>query len=305
MKFIGVTPQGEYVTLPAPISVRMSAQEDAPADALTAVFPGKWEQTFCVLLVQDAAGKLIFDGIVDEQLAQYSASGCITQLEGRSRAALLLDNEAIPQTYAQASLAVLFERHAVPYGFHTLLGDVPAVRGAFAVKKGWSEWQALEGFCRSFFKAGVRALPGGILQVQESTAMESLCVTPENGFQCTELQEHYNDYGVYSQLWTKQQGQAEYDCALQGALAQERGIQRRRLFQEGTDLSARLKNSEKDAYQLTLFFSGFLHAELGTPAEVIQPNFERNGLYLAGWEYRLNAAGEQTKLTLKRQGGTK
>ncbi len=62
-------------------------------------------------------GEVVFFGPVDELQRRFSSEGCMLEIVARSMAALLLENEAIPQTYAYPSLPLLFERHGKPYGF--------------------------------------------------------------------------------------------------------------------------------------------------------------------------------------------
>src|SRR5699024_3417624 len=94
----------------------------------------------CWIQLMDRAGRVLFAGIVDEQVLSEDGDGITVELSARSRAALLLDNEAQPQIYYMPSLKLLFERHAAPCGFTGYLGRDEVFGGAFTVEKGMSEW---------------------------------------------------------------------------------------------------------------------------------------------------------------------
>lgn len=86
------------------------------------------------------------------------------EIAARSMAALLLDNEAIPQTYAYPSLPLLFERHGKPYGFTEWEGEPSGFSVPFTITKGMSEWEVLSLFCSRYLKVplqGQRKKTGG------------------------------------------------------------------------------------------------------------------------------------------------
>lgn len=100
-------------------------------------------------MIYDKNHEVCFDGIVDIQ-KESCADKMMLMLVARSRAALLLDNEAVPQTYGMPSLATIFARHVQPYGFTTFYGNVKAFNGELTITKGMSEWQAAAEFCTRF-----------------------------------------------------------------------------------------------------------------------------------------------------------
>lgn len=118
------------------------------ADELTAVFPAAapWENLW--RLEARLGGELFFEGIVDELV--YSTRTMSARVVARSRAALLLDNEAMPQTIRNPSLALLESRFLKPLGFAVAQGDLSPKGGELAVKRGTSVFSLLSGFCRDF-----------------------------------------------------------------------------------------------------------------------------------------------------------
>ena len=69
-----------------------------------------------------AAAEGCFEAFCDRQKTFVDGTGCHTELWGRSDAAVLMDNEAIPQEYSRVTLQELFEKHIKPYGFQN---DLP------------------------------------------------------------------------------------------------------------------------------------------------------------------------------------
>lgn len=103
-----------WLDLGIPFSVELKKDEDAPADSLSVSFPYAGEVPQLPQLHMYRNGSLVFDGIVDEQAMSFGTNGRTLTLECRSRSALLLDNEALPQQYQHPSLPLLFERARPP-----------------------------------------------------------------------------------------------------------------------------------------------------------------------------------------------
>ncbi len=91
-------------------------------------------------------GERVFTGLVDEYACICGDVGVYLELSGRSMAARLLDNEAMPAQYQRLTCADLVERHVRPYGVETAGGEVlPAVSG-FTVSSGVSEWSVVQDY---------------------------------------------------------------------------------------------------------------------------------------------------------------
>ena len=118
---------------------------DTPADSLKVRCLQQMEAEVVRIEVQ-SGGRRLFRGFCDRQKTFVDGTGCHTELWGRSDAAVLMDNEAIPQEYRRVTLQELFEKHIKPYGFQN---DLPqaAVLSHFRVGKGVSEWEAFSDGC--------------------------------------------------------------------------------------------------------------------------------------------------------------
>lgn len=118
---------------------------DTPADSLKVRCLQQIDAEIACIEVQ-SGGRRLFRGFCDRQKTFVDGTGCHTELWGRSDAAVLMDNEAIPQEYSRVTLQELFEKHIKPYGFQN---DLPqaATLNYFRVGKGVSEWEAFSDGC--------------------------------------------------------------------------------------------------------------------------------------------------------------
>ena len=104
---------GKSIELPNPISMEISMAYDTPANSLSLTIPCLFPMEELTDISVFVDGSLVFSGIVDEQITQYS-KGYTVKINARSYSALLIDNEAIPVSYHTPSLAVIFSKHAEP-----------------------------------------------------------------------------------------------------------------------------------------------------------------------------------------------
>ena len=298
MRCVGWTAKGERVQLPAPVRLRLRSDEDAPADSLEARFPA-WDAVgnLCWIQLMDRVGRVLFAGIVDEQVLSESGDGITVELSARSRAALLLDNEAQPQIYYMPSLKLLFERHAAPYGFTGYLGRDEVFGGAFTVEKGMSEWQALEAFCQTYL--GVRLIArGDVLDASGLMQPEPVDVSRSH-WPLSTCKIVWKDAARISELRMRTGDAADYDAILQDEEAVARGVVRRR-YLSGSDVERAkdvLRKARQKAFAVQVCGPGMLCPPLGSPAKA---DYGEN-LYVSAWEYQLDSRGEISRVTLRRK----
>lgn len=133
-----------------PVHFSCVSSVDTPADSIKATFlishPKEWMKEIKTLELQEDGDRL-FHGICDRQIVSLQQDGCRMTVWGRSDAALLLDNEAIPQEYVRVSLDEMFDKHIKPYGFQNELGLTGSLSN-YRVGKGISEWETFSTFCK-------------------------------------------------------------------------------------------------------------------------------------------------------------
>lgn len=259
MKFEGETPQGEKIKLGAPIFLRLDRDIQAPADELRATFPGRGSEKI-VRLKALCGEDTIFDGLVDEAESTAGSSGFLRSFVARSRAALLLDNEAKPQKYCRTSFPMLFSRHAAPYGFSSFSAPDQVFCGEFSVQKGESEWTVLDNFCRRFLNTGLTVRPDGSLYAGKEPSRNWTFGEGGTGVLSVSLKYRFCD--LISEAWVQQKQNGCYYSSVQGETAIRMGIQRRRFFNFSELAYRRAQKVIEDAQRR------FMTVELEIPGRV-------------------------------------
>jgi hypothetical protein len=298
MTYVGITPDGKRILLPKPVSMKLNHSEDAPADGFSGVFPLARSGVYLTQLqIYGANGKLCFDGIVDDQTEVYG-DGILLTLAARSRAALLLDNEAIPQNYCMPSLGTVFQRHIQPYGFSGYEGNSRVFPGKLEVTKGMSEWQAAEAFCTKYLKVRPR-IAGGRFIASNSLPKETLLFDREHGIPYASVSVRNKYCGLYSELFVKNGN--GYSPVARDELALSLGTARRRLLSEGADVDELIRSAHKKAFSVTVTCPGEVPGELMMKAVLRDKALEiSESLYVSEIECALDSAGETTRFVLRR-----
>lgn len=298
MIYLAAGPTGETV-LPSPVRIRLDRDADAPADGFEGIFPMPSDGgQMTGLTVCDEMGNVFLDGIVDEQ--EEDLTGGTLSLSVRSRAALLLDNEALPQNYVNPSLATVFDRHIRPYGFTRYLGDGKAFTGTLTVTKGMSEWAAAAAFCSRFLKTEPR-IANGIFDASGSVPEQEF-VFGRGGIRFSSGLARSRYCELYSELYTMDPDGGTYTLSARSEDAAAFNTARRRFLSGGADVSAVLKKAEQSAFTCMLDCPGAVFAPLLSPARITDPpsGFEKN-LCVSAVRYLLDADGEHTGITLRRK----
>lgn len=130
----------------------LRSDADTVADSLTVRFSVEkrlfTEEPVGAVLKKD--GAVIFDGIVDEHRVKCQNGARTEVFFLRSRAALLLDNEAAPMELRLPSLRLLERMYLMPLGLHAVGGDRRPVEGVLTVEKGVSCFEALQTFSERY-----------------------------------------------------------------------------------------------------------------------------------------------------------
>ena len=300
MTYIGVTPQGESIALPPPVSVKLNRGEDAPADGFTGVFPlEKSLGNLTGIRVYARNHQLCFDGIVDEQKESCAGERKLT-LIARSRAALLLDNEAMPQTYHMPSLQTIFTRHIQPYGFQGYSGEAKAYSGELVITKGMSEWQAAEEFCTRFLKVKPRII-GDTFNATGEKPEGKIIFDNAAGTLYSSIEKDDQYHYLLSELMVKSVS-GNYSLAAQNKTAVSLGVWRRRYLSDGNQNADTLINTaNRKAFRIVVTCPGELAASLWMSAAVRDTALgTMDGLYISQIAYRLDASGESSRITLRR-----
>ena len=276
MRLLGKTVFGEEIELTAPCYLRYESEEGVPADSLEARFARpQGLPELCELSAYAASDTPFFAGIVDEQIESLQEDGFYLQLACRGFAALLLDSEALPQSYRLPSLQLLYSRHAAPYGFLGVRGDLSPFTDTLQVQKGESEWGVLAAFCRDYLKVEPRVTwdkrfdaAGGAPYKRWTFGTGEL---PIAGFRLENRR-----CEAISNVYVRSSRDGAYRTEVKNPRAIARGIRRLRYLnaQDGpqtpVSFGAQLiEEGEKRAFSLTLTCPGFVPASVGDRAQVL------------------------------------
>lgn len=149
--FWGENKSGSEILLGAPLRMEIKKDRGA-ADMLTILFPAAdiWENIRSIYGYRAESHGLVFSGLVDEQTALFGGDGIRIEMVARSLAALLIDNEVMPQTIRNPSLAFISRHFLEPLGLRAAAGDMAARSGELVIKKGTSVMSLMNEFCRVF-----------------------------------------------------------------------------------------------------------------------------------------------------------
>lgn len=291
-----------------PLSTTINMEEDVPADDLTAIFRFFESAELKSVVVYDE-DKVIFTGVIDEQITVSSKKGSQVKINSRSMAALLLDNESVPISYNQPDTAVIESRHILPFGIRAENGYNDTYFGTHTVQKGESNYKAVDDFSKKVYNSSIRVKESGELCFSGINKSESVVFSnSKNGINYCELTESIRRCEPISKVRIKVVNSSGYHSVVENESAVKRGIVRERylnaVLTDTPAMYARLmiNNSNKKAYSITLVCKGQYVGVFGCNA-VVKDSIkgEIDNLYVSCVRYQLGANGETTTLTLKRK----
>ncbi len=308
------TYSGEVREFTRPQRVQLSLDRDAPAHSLEARFPlpdfnreERLPEYHSIQMIKD--GAVFFRGLIDEQEVNLDSGGASLQVCARSLAALLLDNEAIPQTYYVPSTKLVYQRHAQPYGFAAFSGRDRAFSAKLQIEKGTSEWEVIESFCRDHLGVRPQVTLTGELQMEPEPPENQALFSNGNGIRYASVAERRLRCRRVSQVLVRSQRLGGYSTLVQDSQAAESGVLRRRLLNAVDDPKTPvfrggqvLQKSREQSYQVELLCPGEWMLDLGTRAVVEHPVLGTlSGLRVESLSYRLDSSGERTQVTLGKE----
>ena len=301
MTYAGILPDGTELRLPQPVQARLDREEDAPADGFSGVFPLRESAGNVVgIRVYDRNGELCFDGITDKQ-EESRAGEQLLSLKGRSRAALLLDNEAIPQTYCMPSLSTIFRRHVQPYGFSGFRGGTKIFTGTLTVSKGMSEWQAAAAFCTQYLKVKPR-IQDGVFDASGESPQGGIVFGNSGGvpYSALTVQNRYGE--LFSELWAQGGTENAYLPVFRDKTAAALGVRRRRCLAAGQDAESVLRAARGKSFAVLVDCPGEIPVRLFQSARVTdEDSVAEENLYVSETAYVLGPGGETTRFVLRRR----
>lgn len=298
MTFWGTTIFGDRLLLGEPAEAALSYDRDAPADLLRVKFPADrmWEELREVEMYEK--GEPAFRGVVDEQNTELSSAGLTIELVCRSREALLLDNEALPENILSPSLSLLETRLLTPLGLALGAGDTERKQGELVISKGESVWTVLERFCQEFLETEPYVDLDGLVQCGglpgKSLELKDVISAQVNLLPCKRITE----------VW-QQSSRGSYDTPYR---SEGRNVPRRRYLsmQSGKNPHQVLEAGERNSFLLTVACAGAWWPGRNASASVTLPGVGRfENCPVQSALYRRDKSGERTRLVLEKAAGFK
>lgn len=313
---------GNKAVLENPISVEITMDEDAPADSIEVKFPIDLnseeyktlvnDQLTKIKVYDDKKSRVILNGIIDEQIVSVSTAGVSLTILGRSSAALLLDNEAQPQTYNSIDIELLYNRHIKPYGYAGYKSvKYQSFSGLFEISKGLSEWQVLEKFCKDFLLKIPRVRPSNVIDFIDDYNDSGIVFSNKikGSTYYSSLEQNYKRYKLLSEVFIRSLKDGNYDNIISDQTSINRGILRKRYINAVGDAKSPvfrgeqlIKDANKASFELKLVHPGPIVIDLLDKATInddilgVMPN-----LIASSITYKLSNAGEVCTITFRNE----
>lgn len=292
MLLTATTLHGEQLTLSQVVSLTLRRETAAPADELKAVLAVPAALPPLTRLTATGDGTVCFCGIVDEQHTRLTARGLRVELVCRSLEALLLDNEAKPETLLAPTQERLSSSLLAPLGLAFAGHELAPIPGTLAIEKGMSCWAVLASV--------VQAQHGTTPWVDESGLVHCTAPTPTDhplsGVREAVLS--ILPYKRLSEVW-QQSTRLQYDTRWQN---EHTGVQRRRYLslQQGKNPKTMLNDSLRESTRLVITCKGACLPQKGDTVTVTVPGMgEFSHRPVQAVTYRRTAAGEETEYQLE------
>lgn len=150
IKLMGVDLQNKEHDLGVPEELTLVRSLYTPVSSLNCVVSTESPPPELKELYLTIDDKQKFAGFVDNQDYSITPNGAKLSFCARSRACVLLDNEAMPMAFTEATLRDIFNRYVKIHGFFVL--NYPSDSGLYkyhyTVPKGISQWEAFANFCK-------------------------------------------------------------------------------------------------------------------------------------------------------------
>lgn len=309
LTLLGKKRDGQVQNLPSFLEMEIYREEGVPADSIEILFSYFEIQPFVQLYLY-RADTLLFSAYVDEIHTYRNENGTFTKCFGRSAEAILLDNEAEPNTFCDASPSVIFEKYARPCGFTVYHSEGGVLRGEFLVEKGMSVYEVLCNYSRNLYGAlPYISLPGelyfsGKKRMEKIVFSDSVSETLSEAVY-TEIDCAYLPCNFISGVYVKTSEKSGYQTFVKnpgsaGGYARTRCVNASLLNTPADTAYKMIERTNKQLYTYTITCPKFYLVEIGTPAEIRDRTFGTiAGLTVAGVHISAGFEGIQTEIMLR------
>lgn len=308
LSFVFTDINGVEVKASSPVSLSINIEENVPCDDMSAVFAYFECDELCYAKVIDD-NEVVFTGVVDEQQTILSEDGQYIKVLCRSMAAKLVDNESVPISYMHPTTDVIASNHLTPFGLKVDTTDNTTFYGTQTVKKGATNWQAVEDFCKNAYNTTPRVNELGELEFFRKSTDDKVVFSNDGaGIKYLKFYESIKRCEEISKVKIKVTNSDGYHSVVENEDACNRGIERQRylnavLTQTPVSYAKNMiKNGKAKAYSVTLECAG-RHLGIFFKDAVVKGATikDLDNLYISSIRYRLSSNKEVTTVTLKRK----
>ena len=292
--------EGREVNL-TPSFLRLRRSLASPAEGMSGRFPVE-SRPRALVRVRVFRGSLpVFEGRVDEQRFTLSERGMVLQLDARSKGALLLDNEARPETFENPTAHMMFGRLIAPHGFVLVAGAMSLPE--FTIRKGLTLWDAFSIFTRRTY-GRVPYVVGDMVIVSQTDPGESTIIGGrERPF--SRLEHVIRHYSPISRIFIRD-AEGYYSSFVSNPSAPARQIHRERYLIPGGefaaipqwDSAARIRRSMRQMERVQAELPGFWDLRPGRGVTVEHPGAFLPNLLVDESVFTLDENGGRTALTM-------
>ena len=298
LKILIRSKSGRIIEELSPLIMRFLSSEDAPADSLYARFERRGKTADFFSCSAELDGDALFCGIIDELTEYTGETGSYLEIRARTIEALLLDNEAKPQSYCLPSFDLIFEKHFRPLGFSSFIGPANAFNGELNITKGMSEWKVLEEFCRSFTGTKPCVTNDGVIDISGDNSPQIIHIGKSR---IISVERKLKKSMIVSDIYVRTCNSGGYDLHLSSDYAEKLGTKRVRYYNavgsrkiSFDEITQMQKKAADKAGSLTLECTGAVRAKAG---DIVIPEGETDRFYVREICITAGENGIRTKIT--------
>lgn len=297
---------GEECIRSNPLSVTLDSESGVPADSLTVLFLSDGDEAeFSDITVYDGKS-CIFRGIVDEQTETVAENGRLLELSARSMAALLLDNEAMPQSCYLPNMRLFMDREFSKLGFTEYVGEDNPKSGSMSIEKGVSEWSVLERYCDRFLGTYPRVDESGVIHISEIEP-EVIFIPNEGDICLLSLKRIRRRCRLVSEYRIRTRRGGGYELIIGNEKADELKVSAVRYLNTVDNRNASIESCYEDIesgngeYEMVVaIVSGRVPARVGD--YVVIAGYDFGDMRVKAVRYELDGESERTRITMNIKG---
>lgn len=289
--------KGKKTKFNHPVKFNLIRSEDAPADGLYLLLSIEGRTNEIVKAEVFLDGDKIFYGWVDEQTEKTNKNGSVLEIKARSPEALLLDNEAMPQTYCLPSFGIIFERHFRPLGFTGYHAPEKNYNGELVISKGMSQWDVLKDFCDKFTGTKPFVRYDGVIDIMGGIMCRDVLIGKTK---IISLSHKFKRSALISDIIARTYHAGSYKMSFKGKKAHSLDVRRQRYvnvvgsrLRSIADVKKMISDAESVYESVEILYDSWLNCDKG---DILSVEGEKQKYIIREIQMSADASGEKTRL---------